>query len=73
MSALVALSGSLASQSFVATGNIEQAEILGVVLTNFRFELVTTPDSIWITAYLSISVLLGWYGKLLADDRQRTG
>lgn len=72
-SALIVLSGSLASQNIEFRVVIPRNDVLGFPFEVTEFYVTGTPIAIWITAFVSIAILLAWFGKLIVIDRaQRT-
>jgi len=68
---LIVLAGSLGSQSIEFKASIPKNDVLGIPLEVTEFVVSGTPTPIWITAFLSIALLLAWFGKLISDDRRR--
>lgn len=70
-SSLIVLSGGLASQSIEFRAVIPRNEILGFPFEVTEFYVTGTPMALWITAYVSIAMLLAWFARLIVLDRAR--
>ncbi len=71
MSSFIVLIGGLGSQSIEFKASMPKHDTFGFPIEVTEFIVSGTPTPIWITAFLSIVVLLGWFSKLINDDRGR--
>ena len=70
VASLIVLTGSLGSQSIEFEASIPRNDFLGIPIEVNKLVVSGTPENIWITAFLSIAILLAWFGKLINDDKK---
>ena len=71
VSSLIVLVGSLGSQSIEFKASMPKHDEFGFPIEVTEFVVTSTPTSIWIISFLSIVLLIVWFGTLIVYERSR--